>query len=227
MENIKNYYYGLEPTQRLEMFKFIYSLIEEDKEILENDEALDSYSEMTINLQNAITQINTVKEKYLHILEENKNLRESSGLLIERNEGFNNEKEELKQFYEKTIQDLREKFREEKANLLKEQIKTPISNRYVESKISISTEVNNFVKLKIEEFRGLKDSVSSAEMFKIYEETKTTGDLKLSILSKFILDHLRDPKQYKLNQTFEKRIMLEIERGLSEGDKEVLDDDYR
>lgn len=226
MEKLQDYYYSIEPVERLKLFKEVYTLIENDTEILEDEDALDSYTELTISLQSSITQINNIKEKMLEVIEENKFLREQTKIALDRDNGFNSEIESIRREYEETIFNMREQFREEKAKLIKEQINTPLANKYVEEKLEISNEVNNFVKLRIDDFRVYLEDLSRTDLVKIYEEMLSSQDLKVKILSRNILDFIKSGAK-KLTQTIEKKIMLEIERALVDESREVLDDDYR
>lgn len=226
MDNLNEFYYSIEPVERLKLFKEVYTLIENDTEILEDEDALDSYTELTISLQSSITQINNIKEKMLEVIEENKFLREQTKIALDRDNGFNSEIESIRREYEETIFNMREQFREEKAKLIKEQINTPLANKYVEEKLEISNEVNNFVKLRIDDFRVYLEDLSRTDLVKIYEEMLSSQDLKVKILSRNILDFIKSGAK-KLTQTIEKKIMLEIERALVNESREVLDDDYR
>jgi len=224
--NIQEIYYNLEPIERLNMFKDLYSLIENDKEIVEDEESLDAYTELTISLQSAITQINTIKEKSLKTLEENIFLRKQIEIALKRDEGFNSEVEDLKNSYEEQLQNMRDQFRTEKAKLVREQINQPLTNKFVEEKLIISNEVNNFVKLKVEEFRNYLNKLHKLELIKVYEGLVGSQDLKVRVLSQNILDFIKSGAK-KITQPIEKKIMLEIEKSLAEESREVLDDDYR
>ena len=226
MDNLNEFYYSIEPVERLKLFKEVYTLIENDTEILEDEDALDSYTELTISLQSSITQINNIKEKMLEVIEENKFLREQTKIALDRDNGFNSEIESIRREYEETIFNMREQFREEKAKLIKEQINTPLANKYVEEKLEISNEVNNFVKLRIDDFRVYLEDLSRTDLVKIYEEMLSSQDLKVKILSRNILDFIKSGAK-KLTQTIERKIMLEIERALVNESRGVLDDDYR
>jgi len=226
VDNLNEFYYSIEPVERLKLFKEVYTLIENDTEILEDEDALDSYTELTISLQSSITQINNIKEKMLEVIEENKFLREQTKIALDRDNGFNSEIESIRREYEETIFNMREQFREEKAKLIKEQINTPLANKYVEEKLEISNEVNNFVKLRIDDFRVYLEDLSRTDLVKIYEEMLSSQDLKVKILSRNILDFIKSGAK-KLTQTIERKIMLEIERALVNESRGVLDDDYR
>jgi len=224
--NIQEIYYNLEPIERLNMFKDLYSLIENDKEIVEDEESLDAYTELTISLQSAITQINTIKENSVKTLEENIFLRKQIEIALKRDEGFNSEVEDLKNSYEEQLQNMRDQFRTEKAKLVREQINQPLTNKFVEEKLIISNEVNNFVKLKVEEFRNYLNELPKLELIKVYEGLVGSQDLKVRVLSQNILDFIKSGAK-KITQPIEKKIMLEIEKSLAEESREVLDDDYR
>lgn len=225
--DIQKSYYDLEPIKRLELFKQIYELVYNDSEIREDEESLDRLTELTTSLQSAITQINNVKEECVRLQEENKILRIEAEKLLHRDNEIDKVLKEFEEKHKKELKEKEESFNIEKARLIKEQIKEPLSTNLTEKKLEIPFEINNFVKLKIEDFRNHRETnLPRKELINIYSSMLDETDLKLKVFAGEIIKIIETNKP-KITQRDEQAIMFKIVEAQAKEEEPVLDNRYR
>lgn len=221
---IEKYYNSLEPKEKIELVNKIYDCVYNDKSILHDEDTLDQYAEFVTSSQEAIIEVNRVKNLNYELVKQNQKIITESEKLKERDSNYDLELENLKNNYINKIRDIEARHKEELTKIAVNSFSNCPTDDLVEE-LKISTEVNNFVMLKTEDFLSqLNKAPDSLNLFEVYRKLENSEDIKIKILaSNFLTILKKNEKDRKITKTMRDDWKRQIQQAINlEKSKEVV-----